>query len=378
MKQLPSRTLVLGISLLFVFSVLSMLSGAAEQSDEQLCDEGVTAHGEGFGDLTGIDTEDLFNQSGIVVNEEPLDALENTTSGKFTVNFTNPGKSIIGRDNDGDDSPQFLERFPGPELKEEIPKGVSRNKKVLTAVGDGFTKKFMVPVVREAPHLKETLPQAVQVPGETILTGIKDRLNGILERNPLRNEKQKPVQYGLNDMQVAAVASTGAIFLLGAVLTGSSSAKTTAYLAPLVPLYSRIKKEKVFEHERRQHLYQLVGSYPGVSFKHLKQMMELENGTLRHHLSTLEREHYIKSIKDGKKRRFYLNGRKVNPLSRTQQHILHYIRQNPNISQSEIAHLMKVSRQNVNYHIKKMEKQHILRVRQDDSTMSYEIFERRW
>jgi len=353
-----------------------MLSGAAEQDDEQFYD-GKVAHGEGLGDLTGIDTEDLFNQSDIVVNEDPLDDLENATSGKFTVNFTDPAKSIIGRDDD-EDSPQLLERFPGAEIKEEIPKGVSRNKKVLTAVGDGFTKKLMVPAVREAPHLKETLPQVVQVPGETILTGIKDRLGGILERNPLRNEKQKPVQYGLNDMQVAAVASTGAIFLIGAVLTGSSSAKTTAYLGPLIPLYSRIKKEKVFEHERRQHLYQLVGNHPGVSFKHLKKMMELENGTLRHHLSTLEREHYIKSIKDGKKRRFYLNGRKVNPLSRTQQHILHYIRRNPNISQSEIAHLMNVSRQNVNYHIKKMEKQHILKIKQDDSTMSYEIFERRW
>ena len=102
------------------------------------------------------------------------------------------------------------------------------------------------------------------------------------------------------------------------------------------------------------------------------------SGALRHHLTTLERERYIKSIRDGKRRRFYLNGKKVSPLSATQQQILSHIRENPKVSQAEIAALMGVSRQNINYHLKKMEKDHILRVQQGEGGQSYEVFERRW
>ena len=363
-----------------VVSILGSLSEGAGPVDEPSCDDAARAPGEAQEGITGA--EDILNQSGVPVNEDPLDELDENTPGKLPLNTTLPDTNIIGRDRDDDQIPN---RLSGEKFSKELPRGVSRTKKVLTTVGDGASKvgdgvseKVIVPTARGVAWVGE-LPSKVSPESGAALVGkVKDGFHAILDLNPLRNVDKKPVQYGLDDVQVAAMASTGAIFLIGAILSGSSSAKTTAYLSPLVPLYSRIKKEQVFKHERRQHLYQLVGTYPGISFNHLKRQMKLENGTLRHHLLTLEREHYIKSIKDGKKRRFYLNGRKVSPLSRTQQEILRHIKMNPKISQSEIAQLMKVSRQNVNYHIKKMEKQHILRVRQDDAGPNFELFERRW
>ena len=132
------------------------------------------------------------------------------------------------------------------------------------------------------------------------------------------------------------------------------------YLASLglSPLYTRINRDKVLDNTLRQGIFHYIRTNPGSSFSDIRRGLSLNNGVLAHHLSTLEREHYIKSRKEGIYRRFYLRRENLPGLylNSSQKSILRYLLRNPGASQSEIATALGLSRQTVNYHILSMEK----------------------
>ncbi len=53
------------------------------------------------------------------------------------------------------------------------------------------------------------------------------------------------------------------------------------------------KGDEVLEHETRKIIFNHILEYPGVSFKTLKKVLNLTNGTLRYHLNYLERAERI-------------------------------------------------------------------------------------
>jgi len=138
------------------------------------------------------------------------------------------------------------------------------------------------------------------------------------------------------------------------------------YFASLLiaPLYSRIHKDKVLKNGIRNNLFKHIQENPGQSFSEIKRNLELNNGVLAHHLKTLEREHYIKSRKDGLYRRFFLRDQAVPNiiLNQTQREILQYLLTHSGASQTRIATHMGVSRQTINYHILGMETMGALKI----------------
>jgi len=140
------------------------------------------------------------------------------------------------------------------------------------------------------------------------------------------------------------------------------------YLASLLfsPLYTRIHHDRVLDNSLRQGIFQYIQTNPGSSFSDIRRNLSLKNGVLAHHLRTLEREHYIKSRKDGLYRRFYLRQHVVPvpgiSLNQSQKTILLFLIRHPGSSQSEIAVSLGLSRQTVSYHILAMEKMGAVRV----------------
>ncbi|NIP33510.1 MAG: hypothetical protein GWN18_01105, partial [Thermoplasmata archaeon] len=57
----------------------------------------------------------------------------------------------------------------------------------------------------------------------------------------------------------------------------------------LVPLYTKIKREKVMDHFVRGRIYEFVCQNPGVNYSAIKEQFKLTNGTVTYHLSMLER-----------------------------------------------------------------------------------------
>ena len=156
------------------------------------------------------------------------------------------------------------------------------------------------------------------------------------------------------------IIASGGVFgfaLILAFFTETGRYSILKFLA--IPLYTRIKKDKVLDHNIRLKVYSHIQSNPGAHFRSIMKSLSLKNGALAYHLSTLERAEYIKSQRDGIYRKFYLKPGRLDEPSKIlkspdeiKKLILEKIRMEPGISQSRIAKSINESRQLVNNYIK--------------------------
>lgn len=211
--------------------------------------------------------------------------------------------------------------------------------------------------------------------------GMKIDENGLLTWTP-RDSGIKRVQievrdvFGLSDVQTFEidvpplpppppalppetpyVTGTAAVALTAVAVAALISENIKwALLLLFLPLYSKIRRERVLDHFIRGQIYGYILANPGEHYNAIKQALNLTNGSLAHHLKTLEREEFVKSRKYGLYRRFYPKhmripddgGFRMNPI---QKHIMGLIGQNPGISQKEIARAINITPPTVNYHI---------------------------
>jgi DNA-binding MarR family transcriptional regulator len=102
-----------------------------------------------------------------------------------------------------------------------------------------------------------------------------------------------------------------------------------------------------------------AGRYSFMSFfmpLYIMSKLSLTNGTLAHHLYTLEKQEFIKSERDGPYKRFYPHGYtfsgSVMEVNGVQKKIIDLVESHPGITQKELAKLLSISPPTVNYHIK--------------------------
>jgi predicted transcriptional regulator len=106
----------------------------------------------------------------------------------------------------------------------------------------------------------------------------------------------------------------------------------------------------------RPKIVNYIQVHPGASFKTIKMIFDMNEGTLRYHLKYLEKNGQIKS--DPKKRIYYPIGyAKESTLSKTQQKLIFTIRRNPGITQKKLSaktNLNRITiRKNINLLIQK-------------------------
>ncbi|MEE9151980.1 MAG: PKD domain-containing protein, partial [Thermoplasmata archaeon] len=138
-----------------------------------------------------------------------------------------------------------------------------------------------------------------------------------------------------------------------------------ALLSLFIPLYSRIKKEKLLDQPTRHKIHGYIIGNPGAHFGLIKQDLGIPNGQLVHHLRQLTRAHIIYSHVDGSRKRFYpvdfpkpKNDRFY--FSDTQERILGIVEENSGISQKNVASSVGISRQVACYHLTKMEQKGVI------------------
>jgi len=175
-------------------------------------------------------------------------------------------------------------------------------------------------------------------------------------------ETSEPDVFTREDAANVAIASFTGIMIMFAVF--KFEATRLPLLALFFPLYTRMKRNNVLDHFLRGRIYEYVKVNPGVNFSQILRYFDLNNGTLTYHLNVLEREKYVKSIRDGVYRRYYLSGTHVEEehLSDVKHRILKVVHDFPGISQSNIAKLIGASRRLVNYHIKALEGQEVIEI----------------
>jgi len=166
-----------------------------------------------------------------------------------------------------------------------------------------------------------------------------------------------PVVGPMNDGGTIAVpAFTWGMLIITALALGTEPGKYAFFQFFFVPLYSRIKKDAVLDNFTRGMIYGFIMSNPGVHYNFIKQKLGLNNGSIVYHLTVLERQELIKSEKVGLYKRFYPMGQTLSEtgimeLNETQQEMLELVRDNPGLTQRELAERLDISSRVVNYHV---------------------------
>jgi DNA-binding transcriptional ArsR family regulator len=151
---------------------------------------------------------------------------------------------------------------------------------------------------------------------------------------------------GSNYVPVAAAAG-GLGAVLAVALTEAGRWKLTVLA---VPLYSRLRREGLLNHAIRERIFGYVNEHPGANFSTIMKELDLKNGVLAYHLTTLEREEMIRSLRDGTFRRYYPRSSRSVPFE-VQKAILEKLAQSPGLAESELAKSMGLSRQVLEFHL---------------------------
>ncbi|MCK5772231.1 MAG: winged helix-turn-helix transcriptional regulator [Thermoplasmata archaeon] len=156
---------------------------------------------------------------------------------------------------------------------------------------------------------------------------------------------------------VMVISVAGAVTLTAAALAlVSSDAFRYSFFSAAFPLYSKLRPQKLLGNKLRRRIYVYIQNHPGEHFRAILVNLALTNGTLAHHLYTLEREKLIRSERDGLYRRFYPAGYRIEnerrDITLVQRRILDKVEEKPGTSQKVIADDLKLSSSTVNYNIK--------------------------
>jgi len=123
-----------------------------------------------------------------------------------------------------------------------------------------------------------------------------------------------------------------------------------------------IDKEKSFEPETRNNIYQFILNYPGVHFSKISQQLEIPKSTLNYHLNYLIKKELITKVDEEKYMRFFITkkigveDKKLLKVFRkeTQRKIILYILKNSSASQIELSKELKRAPSTISEHLQKL------------------------
>lgn len=123
----------------------------------------------------------------------------------------------------------------------------------------------------------------------------------------------------------------------------------------LVPLFTRIRHEKVLDNFTRGQIFGHIQANPGAHYSAIQQMLDIDNGVLAYHLRVLMREEFIVARNEGVYKRFYPRDYKIPKgrtlLTRLQVDILEAVERAPGISQRDVAQALGESKQVISYNV---------------------------
>lgn len=116
--------------------------------------------------------------------------------------------------------------------------------------------------------------------------------------------------------------------------------------------YRRISSDNILEHETRQKIFKIVCDNPGISLSQLTELAQVNESTLRYHISRIEKERCITVYESGKSHHFFENHHKYSTeekelysrySSGLSGRILHQINEYPGITRKELAEKLEVA-----------------------------------
>ena len=157
------------------------------------------------------------------------------------------------------------------------------------------------------------------------------------------------------DLPVLVIFFSG--FIIAGCIASTEIGIYSLFTTFLIPLYTRIKKDDVLDHQTRGLILGFITANPGSNFNLIKNSLRLKNGTLAHHLNIMEKNNLVRLINEGSRKLVYPIGVR----SPNATVILNLIIDNPGITQKEISQKTKIKQQTVNRNVKIMTDEGIVR-----------------
>ena len=130
----------------------------------------------------------------------------------------------------------------------------------------------------------------------------------------------------------------------------------------------KILPEAALDHFRRGEIFGYIMANPGAHYNEIKQVLDIPNGSLSHHLRILGDKGYVKHLKDGKFCKFYPYDSKMpelRGLSSRQEKIVEAVNESPGCSQRDLAEAVGIPPAGISYSIRQLRKQGVVRVERD-------------
>ena len=158
---------------------------------------------------------------------------------------------------------------------------------------------------------------------------------------------------------IPSVAITFTLLVLGSALVAFRFEPLRyKWLILFIPLYSKLKRSKI-EKGVRFEILGYLKARPGANYTELKKNLDLNDGTLVHHLRILEREEKISSKKLGKYKLFYADSYRRQTaiddyISPFHKRILEIITKNPGIVPTKLSTILDRSQTDISYHLSEL------------------------
>jgi len=135
-----------------------------------------------------------------------------------------------------------------------------------------------------------------------------------------------------------------------------------ALLRLFTPLYTRLNQNKIesdiAQQNIRGRIYQYIKDQPGINLSSIKAELRIGYGTVVHHLAVLERERYLRSATEGRKKRFWVKrdfpGLEALGTTDTQRQILEALEKFGPLSRNQLRERTGLVRTTLNSNVKRL------------------------
>ena len=147
-----------------------------------------------------------------------------------------------------------------------------------------------------------------------------------------------------------------------------------------MPLLMKTSKEDILNNKTRYTLHGYIIDHPGIHLNAILKELALPVGAVTYHLDILEKEQFIRSVRDGRLKRFYTTDVKIpENLRMTPEEIrgaiLHLVTSSPSISQKDIIRELGADRKTVGYHLRELVKEGYLMNERQGKFVLYRVID---
>ncbi|MHA1394150.1 MAG: winged helix-turn-helix transcriptional regulator [Promethearchaeota archaeon] len=140
--------------------------------------------------------------------------------------------------------------------------------------------------------------------------------------------------------------------------------------------------DEILSQKTRANIYNLIRNNEGIHFREICRQLNKKMGVIQYHISVLEKHNYIKSVKNGRYKCFFVIKNDImeyeptkylsNPQKqirqnlivaikcKTPQTIINYLHENKEASHKTLAQICSISPQAITFHCQRLEKMDII------------------